>query len=118
MVKRRNAKGAIGLNSKIERDGIKRKKVRIGARVDEDLYMICKMAYNRQGISMESRVEELLRRDADVMSKNQWFKEMMQSDLLAKYVQQANNERQEEMKENQDDQFSGRYDIGGEDENN
>ena len=64
-------------------------KVRIGARVDQDLYMLCKMAYLRQGWSLESRVEELLRRDIDSMSKNQWFKEMMSSELFTKYVAQA-----------------------------
>ena len=64
-------------------------KVRIGARVDQDLYMLCKMAYLRQGWSMESRVEELLKRDIDSMSKNQWFKEMMSSELFTKYVAQA-----------------------------
>ncbi len=66
-----------------------RPKVRIGARVEQDLYMICKMAYLRQGWSLESRVEELLKRDIDGMSKNQWFKEMMSSELLTKYVAQA-----------------------------
>ncbi len=64
-------------------------KVRIGARVEQDLYMLCKMAYLRQGWSLESRVEELLKRDIDSMSKNQWFKEMMSSELLTKYVAQA-----------------------------
>ncbi len=64
-------------------------KVRIGARVEQDLYMLCKMAYLRQGWSLESRVEELLKRDIDSMSKNQWFKEMMSSELLTKYVTQA-----------------------------
>ncbi len=64
-------------------------KVRIGARVEQDLYMLCKMAYLRQGWSMESRVEELLRRDIDSMSKNQWFKEMMSSELFTRYVTQA-----------------------------
>lgn len=64
-------------------------KVRIGARVEQDLYMICKMAYLRQGWSLESRVEELLKRDIDSMSKNQWFKEMMSSELLTKYAAQA-----------------------------
>lgn len=64
-------------------------KVRIGARVEQDLYMLCKMAYLRQGWSLESRVEELLRRDIDSMSKNQWFKEMMSSELFTKYVAQA-----------------------------
>lgn len=64
-------------------------KVRIGARVEQDLYMICKMAYLRQGWSLESRVEELLKRDIESMSKNQWFKEMMSSELLTKYVAQA-----------------------------
>ena len=119
MAKKWITKAAIGLSSKFEREGLKKKKVRIGARIDEDLHMICKMAYNRQGISMESRIEELLRRDADVMSKNQWFKEMMQSDLFAKYVQQANsgNVSQEISSEEEDDQFSGKYDIGGDDEN-
>lgn len=43
------------------------------------------MAYLRQGLSLESRVEELLKRDIDSMSKNQWFKEMMSSELLTKY---------------------------------
>ena len=66
-----------------------KQKVRIGARVDQDLYMLCKMAYLRQGWSLESRVEELLKRDIDSMSKNQWFKEMMSSELLTKYVTQA-----------------------------
>ena len=64
-------------------------KVRIGARVEQDLYMICKMAYLRQGWSLESRVEELLKRDIDSMSKNQWFKEMMSSELFTRYVAQA-----------------------------
>jgi hypothetical protein len=66
-----------------------KQKVRIGARVDQDLYMLCKMAYLRQGWTLESRVEELLKRDIDSMSKNQWFKEMMSSELLTKYVAQA-----------------------------
>lgn len=66
-----------------------KQKVRIGARVDQDLYMLCKMAYLRQGWSLESRVEDLLKRDIDSMSKNQWFKEMMSSELLTKYVTQA-----------------------------
>lgn len=69
--------------------GDAKQKVRIGARVDQDLYMLCKMAYLRQGWSLESRVEELLKRDIDSMSKNQWFKEMMSSELLTKYVTQA-----------------------------
>lgn len=68
-------------------------KVRIGARVDQDLYMLCKMAYSRQGWTMELRVEELLRRDIDSMSKNQWFKEMMSSELLARYVVQAKDDQ-------------------------
>lgn len=96
----------------------KRKVVRIGARIDHDLYILCKMAYNRQGISIESRVEDLLKRDIDVMSKNQWFKDMMKSELLAKYVNQANSGSSvqktspEEDTSNYDDQFSGKYDIG------
>lgn len=96
----------------------KKKIVRIGARIDHDLYILCKMAYNRQGISLESRVEELLKRDVDAMSKNQWFKDMMKSELLAKYVNQANSGSSvqkastEEDTSNDDDQFSGKYDIG------
>ena len=66
-----------------------KQKVRIGARVDQDIYMLCKMAYSRQGWSLESRVEELLKRDIDSMSKSQWFKEMMSSELFARYVTQA-----------------------------
>lgn len=66
-----------------------RPKVRIGARVEQDLYMLCKMAYLRQGWSLESRIEELLKRDIDSMSKNQWFKEMMSSELFTRYVMQA-----------------------------
>lgn len=97
----------------------KRKIVRIGARIDHDLYILCRMAYNRQGISLESRVEELLKRDVDAMSKNQWFKDMMKSELLAKYVSQANSglsvskASQEDDVPGDDDQFSGKYDIGG-----
>jgi len=64
-------------------------KVRIGARVEQDLYILCKMAYSRQGWTLESRIEELLKRDIDSMSKNQWFKEMMSSELLMRYVAQA-----------------------------
>lgn len=64
-------------------------KVRIGARIDKDLYILCKMACSRQGWTLESRVEELLKRDIDSMSKNQWFKEMMSSELITKYVAQA-----------------------------
>lgn len=70
-----------------------KQKVRIGARVDQDIYMLCKMAYSRQGWSLESRVEELLKRDIDSMSKNQWFKEMMSSELFARYVTQAKDGR-------------------------
>jgi hypothetical protein len=100
----------------------KRKIVRIGARIDHDLYILCRMAYNRQGISMESRIEELLKRDVDVMSKNQWFKDMMKSELLAKYVIQANSgvpiqkTSQEDDAQQDDNQFGGKYDIGGEDD--
>jgi hypothetical protein len=100
----------------------KRKIVRIGARIDHDLYILCRMAYNRQGISMESRIEELLKRDVDVMSKNQWFKDMMKSELLAKYVIQANSgvpmqkASQEDDAQQDDNQFGGKYDIGGEDD--
>lgn len=100
----------------------KRKIVRIGARIDHDLYILCRMAYNRQGISMESRIEELLKRDVDVMSKNQWFKDMMKSDLLAKYVMQANSgsitqkNSHYDDEQNDDNQFGSKYDIGGEDD--
>lgn len=72
-----------------------KKKVRIGARVDQDLYVICKIAYARQGWSMESRMEELIKRDIESMSKNQWFKEMMSSELFTKYVTQAQNDQPE-----------------------
>lgn len=66
-----------------------KQKVRIGARIDKDLYILCKMVCSRQGWTLESRVEELLKRDIDSMSKNQWFKEMMSSELITKYVAQA-----------------------------
>ena len=91
----------------------KRNVVRIGARIDHDLYILCRMAYNRQGISLESRVEELLKRDIDAMSKNQWFKDMMKSELLNKYVSQANSDvSSPKASKEDDDQFSGKYDIG------
>lgn len=70
-----------------------KKKVRIGARIDQDLYVLCKIAYSRQGWSMESRMEELMKRDIESMSKNQWFKEMMSSELFMKYVAQAQNDQ-------------------------
>ena len=86
-------------------------KVRIGARVEQDLYMLCKMAYLRQGWSMESRVEELLRRDIDSMSKNQWFKEMMSSELFTRYVAQAKDGQS-----NTDRSDSDLNNIGGNDD--
>ena len=89
MATKKKTQKKVGLTN--AEDESKRKVVRIGARIDHDLYMLCRMAYNRQGISMESRIEELLKRDVDVMSKNQWFKDMMRSELLSKYVIQANS---------------------------
>ena len=120
MVAKRKTLKKVGVMNADEES--KRKIVRIGARIDHDLYILCRMAYNRQGISMESRIEELLKRDVDVMSKNQWFKDMMKSDLLTKYVMQANSgsiaqkTSQEDDAQNDDNQFGGKYDIGGEDD--
>ena len=103
-----------------------KKKVRIGARIDLDLYIVCKMAYSRMGQSMESRIEDLLKKDVDVMSKTQWFKEMMCSDFLAKYVNMGNNAVvvsdndviEEEEKDVVDSQFNGEWQNGEESDEN
>ena len=53
------------------------KKVKIGARVPHRLYFIFKYMCMSQGVTMESKIEELLEKDVKATFKKAWFLDHM-----------------------------------------
>lgn len=48
-------------------------KVKIGARIPHQLYFMFKYICMKQGVTMESKIEELLAKDVMQTSKKKWF---------------------------------------------
>lgn len=50
------------------------KKIRVTANIDIQLHLLFKLACKEMGVSMESRIEHLLREDVKQSLKKEWFK--------------------------------------------
>ena len=50
------------------------KKVCVTARIDFQLHLLFKLACKEMGVSMESRIEQLLKEDVKQSLKKDWFK--------------------------------------------
>ena len=50
--------------------------VRIGPRISKPLYVLAKYVYSLQGVYLEDRIEELLRKDVEYAMKQKWFVDM------------------------------------------
>lgn len=50
--------------------------VRIGPRISKPLYMLAKYAYSLQNVSLEDRIQELLRKDLESITKQRWFTDL------------------------------------------
>lgn len=53
--------------------------VRIGPRISKPLYLLIRYLYSLQGITLEERIESLLRKDAEYAMKQKWFTDMAAS---------------------------------------
>lgn len=56
---------------------VKNNKVKIGARVNHRLYFMFKYICMAQGVTMESKIEELLHKDVKSVLKKAWFQDYM-----------------------------------------
>lgn len=56
---------------------VKNNKVKIGARVNHRLYFMFKYICMAQGVTMESKIEELLYKDVKSVLKKAWFQDYM-----------------------------------------
>ncbi|GKT21919.1 hypothetical protein [Acidovorax sp. SUPP3334] len=56
---------------------IRNSKVKIGARINYQVYFMFKYVCMTQGITMESRVEELLEKDMKATMKKTWFQDYL-----------------------------------------
>lgn len=50
--------------------------VRIGPRMSKPLYVLAKYVYSLQGVSMEERIEDLIRKDLEYAMKQKWYAEV------------------------------------------
>ncbi len=81
---------ATGTKKKFSKKVSIEKQVRVSARIDEQMYVVLKLAYSKQGWTMEQRIQEMLQKELDYMMKQSWFKEMFASkDLLIKIAESA-----------------------------
>lgn len=46
---------------------------RVSARIDDDLYLFLKRAYKIQGVTMEKRIGDLLKKEAEYILKQKWY---------------------------------------------
>lgn len=46
---------------------------RVSARIDDDLYLFLKRAYKIQGVTMEERINTLLKKEAEYILKQKWY---------------------------------------------
>lgn len=56
---------------------VKNNKVKIGARINHRLYFMFKYICMAQGVTMESKIEELLVKDVKSVMKKTWFQDYM-----------------------------------------
>lgn len=56
---------------------IKNNKVKIGARINHRLYFMFKYICMAQGVTMESKIEELLVKDVKSVMKKDWFQDYL-----------------------------------------
>lgn len=56
---------------------IKNNKVKIGARINHRLYFMFKYICMAQGVTMESKIEELLVKDVKSVMKKAWFQDYL-----------------------------------------
>lgn len=56
---------------------VKNNKVKIGARINHRLYFMFKYICMAQGVTMESKIEELLHKDVKSVVKKAWFQDYM-----------------------------------------
>lgn len=56
------------------------KKIRVTANIDSQLHLLFKLACKEMGVSMESRIEHLLREDVKQSLKKDWFKGLAPSE--------------------------------------
>ena len=46
---------------------------RVSARIPDDLYLFLKLAYKIQGVTMEKRISDLLKKEGEYIMKQKWF---------------------------------------------
>ncbi len=56
------------------------RKVRVTANIDFQLHLLFKLACKEMGVSMESRIEHLLKEDVKQSLKKKWFKDLEHSE--------------------------------------
>lgn len=56
------------------------RKVRVTANIDFQLHLLFKLACKEMGVSMESRIEHLLKEDVKQSLKKEWFKDLAPSE--------------------------------------
>lgn len=56
---------------------VKNNKVKIGARINHRLYFMFKYICMAQGVTMESKIEELLHKDVKSVLKKAWFQDYL-----------------------------------------
>ena len=85
---KQNAKEGVKENPKdkkkiVEKPVIKvDSKTKLSARVNSQLVLLLKLGYLHLGVSMESRIEELLKRDLENLLKTQWYREKLQGNYF------------------------------------
>ena len=56
------------------------RKVRVTAKIDFQLQLLFRLACKEMGVSMESRIEHLLKEDVKQSLKKKWFKDLEHSE--------------------------------------
>lgn len=56
---------------------VKNNRVKIGARINHRLYFMFKYICMAQGVTMESKIEELLEKDVKAVVKKAWFQDYL-----------------------------------------
>ncbi len=56
------------------------RKVRVTAKIDFQLQLLFRLACKEMGVSMESRIEHLLKEDVKQSLKKEWFKDLAPSE--------------------------------------
>lgn len=106
---KQNAKESIKERKKISEKTVIKvdSKTKLSARVNSQLVLLLKLGYLHLGISMESRIEELLKRDLENLLKTQWYREKLQGNYFEMVAKKLESEKVEDIDlgNSADDQF-------------